>query len=316
MIEIPDEVSNWLRQTFRDSNEAATAKLSRNPSAKEEWLDLSIIDRLQMAATPYTFRDTGWTAMIDVHFLGAVPMFRTWEVADIGLLVAFRSSGKLIRTKVALLQSKRLFTRTQRPETDEELERRYMTGFSTVLHDDNGFAELARGRVFRFSKASRYKSLKNGSRQITTIEQYETEKQVPVYYLFYNPATLPYERVVPIEAGTPFDTTPNVGCRIAPAVDVRRIMSEHVSATGTLSYQKLAKHLPAHFNAAQHRGGWTLEFFVVDLLLQCKVGRVYDGPVDPALFNVFYRRTGPIAAAVSITIDAPAGFDWTVAPDN
>jgi hypothetical protein len=59
---------------------------------------------------------SGWTVRIATHYLGGGRHYgewngweRRWEVADIGVLVMFREAGKLRRTKVALLQSKRLY---------------------------------------------------------------------------------------------------------------------------------------------------------------------------------------------------------------
>jgi hypothetical protein len=54
---------------------------------------------------------------------------------------------------------------------------------------------------------------------------------------------------------------------------------------------------------------WTLHNFVADLVLGCKEG--HRGGTDPMsdenLFRVFNLRSGPISAAISITIDAPEG---------
>ena len=81
------------------------------------------------------------------------------------------------------------------------------------------------------------------------------------------------------------------------------------------SYGDLARHLADPFQEKGYKGGWRLEHFVVDLLLNCKTGRITDIRSDEGLYRVFNRRTGPIQAAISITIDAPSGFDWTVEPD-
>lgn len=48
---------------------------------------------------------------IDVHFIGGGRHWQTWEVADIGLLINFRHVHRLLRSKVVLLQSKRLYPR-------------------------------------------------------------------------------------------------------------------------------------------------------------------------------------------------------------
>jgi hypothetical protein len=75
------------------------------------------------------------------------------------------------------------------------------------------------------------------------------------------------------------------------------------------------ERLPSPF-IGEDAAGWRLEKFVVDLLLQCKVGRITDVRNDEGLYRVFYRRSGPIAAAVSVTLDAPDGFDWAVEPEE
>lgn len=81
------------------------------------------------------------------------------------------------------------------------------------------------------------------------------------------------------------------------------------------SYGELADDLADPFQEKQHKCGWRLEHFVVDLLLNCKTGRITDIRDDEGLYRVFNRRTGPIQAAISITIDAPADFDWAIEPD-
>lgn len=82
---------------------------------------------------------------------------------------------------------------------------------------------------------------------------------------------------------------------------------------GSPSYQDLCAHPTFQ---GEDIAGWRLERFVVELMLQCKVGRITDVRNDEALMRVFYRRTAPIAAAVSVTIDAPDGFGWEVEPDS
>ena len=45
---------------------------------------------------------------LDTHFLGG-RYWGHWEVADIGILVVFRRKGQMLGTKIALIQSKRLY---------------------------------------------------------------------------------------------------------------------------------------------------------------------------------------------------------------
>jgi hypothetical protein len=58
--------------------------------------------------------------------------------------------------------------------------------------------------------------------------------------------------------------------------------------------------------------GWRLEYFVVDLVLSCREGRIWDDPNDNALMRIFHRKSGPISAAVSITIEVPENVELTV----
>ena len=64
--------------------------------------------------TPVT-TSSGWTVNIATHFLvrgrhfAEWPGQRRWEIADIGVRILFRRGGTLLRSKVALLQSKRLY---------------------------------------------------------------------------------------------------------------------------------------------------------------------------------------------------------------
>ena len=109
MYLIPKEITDWLTNVFRTAGEAASMELTRVPNAHEEHLDLTLISTLRQFAAPFVF-PSQWIVKIDTHFLGGSggPWGR-WEIADIGLLVMFRQQGELLRTKVGLLQSKRLY---------------------------------------------------------------------------------------------------------------------------------------------------------------------------------------------------------------
>jgi hypothetical protein len=50
-----------------------------------------------------------WTVRIDAHYIGGGRHYRTWEVADIGLMAIFRQGGKIQRSKLTFLQSKKLY---------------------------------------------------------------------------------------------------------------------------------------------------------------------------------------------------------------
>src|SRR5882724_8192037 len=107
-LNIPTEVVNWLRKIFVECNERISNKLSNNPNVPEESLDLTWIEHLSQYSCPQVF-SSSWTVRLDTHYLGGLRHFRTWEIADVGILIFFRRAGKIIRSKVALLQSKRLY---------------------------------------------------------------------------------------------------------------------------------------------------------------------------------------------------------------
>lgn len=44
---------------------------------------------------------------------------------------------------------------------------------------------------------------------------------------------------------------------------------------------------------------------MADLLLNCETGYIADSPSDGGLSYIFNGRSGPISAAIALTIDAP-----------
>lgn len=314
MIELPDDVRDWLRQVFRDANIAASRKLSMAPNTREEALDLCVIDSLQGVAVPYQFED-GWTVHIATHFLGHTRLWPQalprWEIADIGLLVTFRTAGQRVRTKLALLQSKRLYAEEDHPETDEEYVSRYRHGFGRLDLNDADFEAAIQSRHYELTPECRYKALRKNDDQFNAIREYEEHLEVPVYYLLYNPWQLPHFADVPLSPGFQVTGECEVGCRVVPARSLRQTMDSAADFTSP-SYKLLAENLAEPFRQSTHRAGWPFEFFIVDLLLTCQTGRVTDVRNDDGLYNVFYRRSGPIAAAIAISIDAPAGVNWDV----
>jgi hypothetical protein len=116
-IPIPHDVRGWVRQAFADCNARVAKTISDTPTTHEVALDMTFIHPALcwIGRVPRTLT-SGWTVRIATHYLGGGRHYgewngweRRWEVADIGVLVMFREAGKLRRTKVALLQSKRLY---------------------------------------------------------------------------------------------------------------------------------------------------------------------------------------------------------------
>jgi hypothetical protein len=49
--------------------------------------------------------------------------------------------------------------------------------------------------------------------------------------------------------------------------------------------------------------GWRIENFVADEVLRCRQGRRFESATDERLSDLLYRRSAPIAAAITMTID-------------
>lgn len=286
-LNIPPDVSRWLNGVFYDCNSRVTEKLSNNPNLPEESLDLTWIEHLSRFSAPVTL-ESAWTAKIETHYLGGLRHFRRWEIADIGLLLFIRKGGRIVRSKVALLQSKRLYPSNNRVIEEHRLD--YEIGFGRIADPEDLARSLAVQTEFEFNDDCRYGALIGGSDQVRAIREYEQQTETPVYYQFYNPWSVPFTQRVPLDCYSTFDDPISLGTRVYTASEI------HAAFTGDGHRPKLAE-----INQVGH--GWKLESFVSDLFLGCKQGRRFENINEASIQNLFYRRSGPIAAAIAITID-------------
>lgn len=307
-IPIPNDVRKWLLNVFGQCNQRVANLVTEVPTTHETPLDMTFIQHFLGIAAPHRF-PSGWTVDLSTHYLGGGRHWaewpdwpRKWEIADIGLLVIFRQGGKLIRTKVALLQSKRLYP--DELEWDEESPLDYMTGFGRLFQPDDEWTDVVAPRQFSFSDRSRYKALVTGLGQYKAITEYETRNSIPVYYLLYNPTQIPSTAVLPISPQERAPQACDVGCRVLPAAQLRRVMAGKPDGSSP-AYGDLSASLAVPFNDQRHRSGWRLEHFVVNLLLDCEVGYIANSRSDGGLNYIFNRRSGPISAALALTLDAP-----------
>lgn len=307
-IQIPDEVREWLRRIFASCNAHASEKITKMPNIHEQALDMAFIESLQGAGSPRTFQ-SGWTVSLATHFLGGGRHFSEWpgippkwEIADIGFLVLYRQGSILVRSKVALLQSKRLYPVEQALDEDSPLD--YLAGFSRLYESDDEWGAVTTSRVFTLNEESRYRALIVEDGQYGRIRQYEEQHRIPVYYLLYNPCWLPHSVTIPTYEDIEINGGCDVGCRIVPASDLRVALSGQQTGSSP-RYRDLASDLSGHFSLPESKAGWRLENFVADLLIECEVGYIAASRGDAGLNYVFNRRSGPIAAAIAVTIDAP-----------
>ena len=185
-----------------------------------------------------------------------------WEVADLGILVVFRHKNKIIRSKVVLLQAKRLYSTRTTVETNPLNDR---LGFNDMFIGDEHWKELSKPQTFTFADRSRYKALEIADNQYEAIEKYERRYKIPVHYLFYNPPTIPMEMEFPI-------TTPEsevdvkLGCRVLPSKRLREMIKKRNQEVPP-SFANLKSHLGSPFDDAENIGGWRLETYIVEHLL-------------------------------------------------
>ncbi len=127
---------------------------------------------------------------------------------------------------------------------------------------------------------------------------------IPLHYLFYNPPKIPLQITVPIKNYKRVTANPPLGARIVPAPTILKLL-DNVDYWPTIT--DVDEALPA--NPKMHFGGWRLEQFMADLLLSCREGKRFVDAEEQNLFDIFYRRTGPIAASVAVTVEMPEDAD-------
>ncbi len=188
-VDVPQDVVEWLKAVFRDCNERITEKLGNNPNAPEESLDLTWIEHLSRYSSPVTLASS-WSVKIEAHYLGGLRQFYRWEIADIGVLLFTRSGGQIERSKVALLQSKRLYPTNMRVTEEGKID--YEIGFARLADPEDLGRAIAVEAEFRFNEGCRYGAIIPFSAQVKAIKEYETKSKLPVYYQLYNPWMLPF----------------------------------------------------------------------------------------------------------------------------
>jgi hypothetical protein len=310
MSNIPVEVRDFARQVLAECNLKVSTTLSRNPSVHEPILDHGLIDHLSAFAQP---RRVGkdWTVVVETHWVGGFPFFdwdpefKRREIADILVRVVFAGGGKVFRTKVALLQSKRLSTQEQQSDAGGSS---WWWPNSSLMASDAEVSAQTRPRMYSFNEQSIYREIERGNDQYRAIKRFEQESGLNVYYLLYNPLQIPHEVQVPVLTETV--TSPCiVGCRVVPSADLRRTL-ESVGGVMHPSYEMLQRGLGAPFTNESNKAGWKFEDFVIDRLFECKDGQILDEKKDVVLRRGYLRQY-PMIASVSIWLNAPDGFNWS-----
>jgi hypothetical protein len=117
------------------------------PAIHEESLDMNLISSFARRQAPVRLA-SDWIVRIDAHFIGGGRHFGTWEVAEIGLMMVFRHKGKVIKSKLMLLQSKKLYASSLKYTEDSQYVRRFGLGRLIVTEEEH--AEHIEPRVLAF----------------------------------------------------------------------------------------------------------------------------------------------------------------------
>lgn len=295
---LPEDVIDAARAVFADANERVSTLLMRQPAMHEEGLDFNLVSTLD-AAGPVVL-PSGTALVIETHWLGGRRHWGRWEISDIAVVVAVRIRGGLVARKVALLQTKRLYTREL---PIHELERAdYEIGIGRLIDRTESIVPLFKQRKFSFAGDCVYGALAAGSEQVRHIDDYVAARDIPVYYAFYNPPSLPSSGLYPQACGRQEPEDVDVGCRVLTREEVNAVLAGlPVGSAPSFTAMQSATRVSSFDPHAVH--GWRLETFIADEVMRCREGRLFEDAQDEILAGLLYRRSAPIAAAVVVTID-------------
>ena len=165
---------------------------------------------MELTAAPGAMFATEKAAVvIESHWLGGRRMYGRWEIADIALLILVRRLGVLAQRKVALLQTKRLYSREISVEELGTSE--YDIGIGRLGDGTDRAVSLVAQRRFSFHTTCVYGALRAGAEQTQHIDAYVKQSGIPVFYAFYNPVQLPYSGAYPAPGGQGAGRTQCIG---------------------------------------------------------------------------------------------------------
>lgn len=298
MLDIPEDVKQYVRKHFAKCNKGVASDLSLFPAIHEESLDMNLIAYWSKIQGPVKLK-SNWTVRVDAHFIGGGRHFGTWEVADIGLMLVFRRKGKVIRSKMAFLQSKKLYANSLVFKKDNPYIRRFGMGRLLVTEEEHD--EIITPRLLHFTEASKYNAFEKDSEQQQAMKSFQERYGMKMYYLLYNPLNIPYSIKMPVETHPKFGKN-EIGCRVIPKEFLDEALStypgKHKPSFGDIKYM-----LSGEFLNKKHDAGWRLEHFIVDLMMGCKEGIIDDSPNFETMVRFMNDKRSPMSSSLSITFD-------------
>lgn len=300
--QIPEDVVTWFRSVFSDANRRVCERLANLPNIRETSLDDGLIEALIPDTAP-TLLPSGAIVRMDTHNIGGLrrlgepfwdfPFTRRWETADIAVLVFIYRQDALVAKKIGLLQSKRLYPENNDVEDEDEIG--FLHGMNAFIRREKTQSVGALHRKFTFSENCLYGAIHSGSDQVKSIDTLNRDFGKSVYYLFYNPHILPFSISYPLRERIRLDY-PTVGCRVFDTDHVHQALAQ-LTEGASPTYGMIKR--------VGISSDWPLETWAADLLLTCHVGQPFDDSQDGRVRYFLERRSGPIGAALAVSITLP-----------
>ncbi|MGE3627103.1 MAG: hypothetical protein AB7G34_12105 [Hyphomicrobiales bacterium] len=289
---IPNDAIEYFRRAFAEANRVAAERIVTVPNIRETTLDDAVVDALIPFSPPKRLQ-SGTVVEMDIHNIGGLRRLYHWETADIAVLVFVYRGRQMIAQKIGLLQTKRLFPKNNEVLDDDREGFRY--GMNTFLNRDSRSPLAVLNRDFVFDQTCIYGSLKAASEQVTSINHLNEKFGESVYYMFYNPPTVPVRIKYPLRSKRLVKSV-KLGCRVFTTNEIHRVL-------------KTLQNGRSPSLDMIRRGGkssnWRLDSWVADLLLRCKSGQRFDDDMKELVFTLLERRSGPIGAAIAVSVALP-----------
>jgi hypothetical protein len=116
-----------------------------------------------------------------------------------------------------------------------------------------------------------------------------------VFYMFYNPSVVPATIRYPVKSKRVV-TQVKLGSRVFFSKEVHAVLGALKNG------QNPTLKAIVEGGAASK---WRLEEWVADHLLTCKIGQRFDETTQDKIASLLERRTGPIGAAIAVSIALP-----------
>ena len=285
---IPDDAIDWFSGVLADANTQVSELITNNPNIRETTLDDALINSLHPRTAPVEL-PSGTIVHIQVHNIGGLRRWGSWETADIACLVRVYDKGKRVAQKIGLLQSKRLFPANN--DVIDEDGTGFLYGMNPWFEPEPTVSFGALHRHFEFDSDCTYSSLHAGSDQVKAIETINARLEGAVSYLFYNPDQLPLKVQYPLRSFKSVDY-PEVGCRVYSADDVHHVLSGYQKGKAP-TFGAIENSGVGDFSRLEDWGA---------RLLRCHVGKQLETDDDATIHELIVRRSGPIAAAIYVSI--------------